>query len=176
VWRALARAGPATEHGRVFHGKALKESRTPREDLAGPCSTSQARRGRPRGRSERRGGSVPSQRNATRRAPRTSEGDGSFKRARHGCGRPRSVQRDTTPSLWRGDDRIRNARRPVASGLPGGTRQTTAIVCCSIPNGRIQLVRRPGLKRSHCLSRKVEMEGAQGSIAKRWLRRTEKKC
>jgi len=39
-----------------------------------------------------------------------------------------------------------------------------------------QLVRRPGLKRSHCLSRKVEMEGAQGSIAKRWLRRTEKKC
>src|SRR5882672_3737522 len=26
------------------------------------------------------------------------------------------------------------------------------------------------------LTRKVEMEGGQGSIAKRWLRRTEKKC
>jgi len=39
-----------------------------------------------------------------------------------------------------------------------------------------RLVRRPGLKRSHCSDRKVGTEGEQGSIAKRWSRRTKKKC
>jgi len=38
------------------------------------------------------------------------------------------------------------------------------------------LVRRPGLKRSHFPDRKIGKEGEQGSMAKRWLRRTEKKC
>jgi len=36
-----------------------------------------------------------------------------------------------------------------------------------------RLVRRPGLKRSHCSDRKIGMEGKRGSIAKRWSRRTE---
>jgi len=39
-----------------------------------------------------------------------------------------------------------------------------------------RLVRRPGLKRSHLLDRKIGKEGERGSIAKRWARRTEKKC
>jgi len=39
-----------------------------------------------------------------------------------------------------------------------------------------RLVRRPGLKPSHCWDRKISTEGGQGSIAKRWSRRTEKKC
>jgi len=39
-----------------------------------------------------------------------------------------------------------------------------------------RLVRRPGLKRSHFPDRKVRKEGEQGSIAKRWSRRTKKKC
>jgi len=39
-----------------------------------------------------------------------------------------------------------------------------------------QLVRRPGLKQSHFPDRKIGKEGEQGSIAKRWLRRTGKKC
>jgi len=40
----------------------------------------------------------------------------------------------------------------------------------------VRLVRRPGLKRSHFPDRKIRKEGEQGSIAKRWSRRTKKKC
>jgi len=38
----------------------------------------------------------------------------------------------------------------------------------------LRLVRRPGLERNHFPDRKVRKEGEQGSIAKRWLRRTKK--
>jgi len=38
-----------------------------------------------------------------------------------------------------------------------------------------RLARRPGLERSHSPDRKVGREGEQGSIAKRWSRRTKKK-
>ena len=37
-----------------------------------------------------------------------------------------------------------------------------------------RLVRRPGLKRSHSSNREARGEGEQGSIAKRWLRRTRR--
>jgi len=39
-----------------------------------------------------------------------------------------------------------------------------------------RLVRRPGLERSHFPDRKIGKEGERGSIAKRWSRRTKKKC
>jgi len=58
------------------------------------------------------------------------------------------------------------------NGLPPNVNAITA----DMTDPAFQLVRRPGLKQSHFPDRKIGKEGEQGSIAKRWLRRTGKKC
>jgi len=105
-------AGPRP--GQPRRDSALKRKRTPREALPGfHRRGSPVERGRPRGRSERRGGRGSSHQPATRTTPRTSEGDANLTRARPSAGDCARPPRTGREPLEGRDEMDRNAPSPV---------------------------------------------------------------